>query len=123
MFLPEFIKKSILILLLIYSFYSIFSTFSSIHTNVLQKDAEYKDKILGLKVEKENLESKLITINSDEFIEKEARSRLNMKKEGEEIYLIASNESSKPEEISYLETSGKGKKDTSNFSKWMELLF
>ncbi len=123
MFLPDFIKKFILILLLIYSFSSIFNTFSSIHNNVLKKDAEYKEKILGLKVEKENLESKLAMINSDEFVEKEARTRLNMKKENEEIYLISSNEPQIKEEVSYIETSPKMKKEESNFDKWMELLF
>lgn len=123
MFLPDFLKKSILVLLLIYSIYSVFNTFISIHSNVIQKDTEYKEKILGLKDEKANLEEKLNTINSDEFVEKEARARLNMKKEGEEVYLISSNEAKKPEEVTYMETSSKISKNTSNFDKWMEIMF
>jgi cell division protein FtsB len=123
MFLPIFIKKSVLVLLLIYSLYSLINTFFSIHSNVLQKDAEYKDKILGLKDEKNELEKKLITINSDDFVEKEARSRLNMKKEGEEVYLVSSNEAKKAEEVKYMETVPVISKNHSNFDKWMEILF
>lgn len=123
MFLPDSLKKSILVLLLIYSIYSVFNTFISIHSNVIQKDAEYKDKILGLKDDKTSLEEKLNTINSDEFVEKEARARLNMKKDGEEVYLISSKEAKKPEEVSYMETSSKISKNSSNFERWMEILF
>lgn len=123
MFLPDFLKKSILVVLLIYSIYSIGSTFYSIHSNVIQKDNEYKEKILGLKTEKSNLEEKLQVINSDEFVEKEARTRLNMKKEGEEVYLISSKEAPKSEEVKYTETTAKMNKNLSNFDKWMDILF
>jgi cell division protein FtsB len=123
MFLPDFLKKSILLVLLIYSIYSIGSTFYSIHSNVIQKDNEYKEKILGLKTEKSNLEEKLQVINSDEFVEKEARTRLNMKKEGEEVYLISSKEAPKSEEVKYTETTAKMNKNLSNFDKWMDILF
>lgn len=123
MFLPDFLKKSILLVLLIYSIYSIGSTFYSIHSNVIQKDNEYKEKILGLKTEKSNLEEKLQVINSDEFVEKEARTRLNMKKDGEEVYLISSKEAPKSEEVKYTETTAKMNKNLSNFDKWMDILF
>ena len=123
MFLPDFLKKSILVVLLIYSMYSIGSTFYSIHSNVIQKDTEYKEKILGLKTEKSSLEDKLQLINSDEFVEKEARTRLNMKKEGEEVYLISPKEAPKSEEVKYTETTAKMNKNLSNFDKWMDILF
>jgi len=123
MFLPDFLKKIILVVLLIYSIYSIGSTFYSIHSNVIQKDNEYKEKILGLKTEKSNLEEKLHTINSDEFVEKEARTRLNMKKDGEEVYLISSKEAPKSEEVQYTETTAKISKSLSNFDKWIDILF
>ena len=123
MFLPDFLKKSILVVLLIYSMYSIGSTFYSIHSNVIQKDTEYKEKILGLKTEKSSLEDKLQVINSDEFVEKEARTRLNMKKEGEEVYLISPKEAPKSEEVKYTETTAKMNKNLSNFDKWMDILF
>jgi len=123
MFLPNSIKKLSLILFLIYAFYSTFNTISSIHTNVIQKDQEYQEKILGLKDEKATLETKLNTINSNEFVEKEARSRLNMKKEGEEVYLISSNEVVKTEEVSYTETLPQAPNQASNLDRWMELLF
>lgn len=123
MFLPDFLKKSILVVLLIYSMYSIGSTFYSIHSNVIQKDTEYKEKILGLKTEKSSLEDKLQVINSDEFVEKEARTRLNMKKEGEELYLISPKEAPKSEEVKYTETTAKMNKNLSNFDKWMDILF
>lgn len=123
MFLPEFLKKSILVFLLIYSIYSIGSTFWSIHTNVIEKDKDYQSKILGLKDEKSKLEEKLSIINSDEFVEKEARTRLNMRKDGEEVYLISPKDAEKNENVSYTDTSEKIRKTATNFDKWMELLF
>jgi len=123
MFLPDFAKKLILLALFAYSIYSIGVTFFSIHSNVIQKDTEYKDKILGLKTEKSDLEEKLNKINSDEFVEKEARTRLNMKKEGEELFLISNGDPKKSEEVSYTETTAKSNKNPSNFDKWMEILF
>jgi cell division protein FtsB len=123
MFLPDFLKKTIFLILLIYSIYSIGSTFWSIHTNVIEKDKEYQDKILGLKDERNKLQEKLNSINTDEFVEKEARTRLNMRKEGEEVFLITSNEAEKSEVVSYTETTDRFKKTRSNFDKWMELLF
>lgn len=123
MFLPDFLKKTIFLILLIYSIYSIGSTFWSIHTNVIEKDKEYQDKILGLKDERNKLQEKLNSINTDEFVEKEARTRLNMRKEGEEVFLITSNEAEKSEAVSYTETTDRFKKTRSNFDKWMELLF
>jgi len=123
MFLPEFLKKSILLFLLIYSIYSLVVTFLSIHSNVIQKDNEYKERILGLKDEKAQLENKLNRINSDEFVEKEARTRLNMRKEGEEIYLLSGNEAKKAEEVTYSDTNPNSAKNDSNLSRWMEILF
>jgi cell division protein FtsB len=123
MFLPEFLKKSILLFLLIYSIYSLVVTFLSIHSNVIQKDNEYKERILGLKDEKAQLENKLNRINSDEFVEKEARTRLNMRKEGEEIYLLSGNEAKKAEEVTYTDTNSNSPKNDSNLSRWMEILF
>ncbi len=123
MFLPESIKKISLLLILLYSVYSLADTLISIHTNVIQKDQEYQNKILGLKTEKSDLEQKLELINSNEFVEKEARERLNMKKEGEEIYLITSNQAPQKEEIIYSDIAPKLNKPASNFDRWMEILF
>lgn len=123
MILPDFLKKSIFAFLLLYSFYSLISTFMSIHSNVIQKDSEYQAKILGLKDEKAKLEDKLKVINSDEFVEKEARTRLNMKKDGEEVYLVSANNSPKIDPIVYTDSGEKPLKKLSNFERWMEIIF
>ena len=81
------------------------------------------NKILGLKDEKKSLEDKFQIINSDDFVEKEARTKLNMKKEGEDVYILPSNEAPKSQEISYVEGNSSNLNKTSNFQKWMELLF
>ena len=81
------------------------------------------NKILGLKDEKKNLEDKFQIINSDDFVEKEARTKLNMKKEGLDVYIFPSNEAPKSQEISYVEGNSSNLNKTSNFQKWMELLF
>lgn len=123
MTLPIFIKKSAQVSIVIYALYSLITTTFSIHSNAVQKEEEYQRTILGLKNQKKDFENKLSEVNSAEFVEKEARTRLNMRKDGEEVYLISSNEAKKSLEVTYTETTPKGSKNTSNFQKWMEILF
>jgi len=97
-------------------------TIDSIWQTSVKKDA-LSQQILGLKDQKKALEDKFLVINSDEFIEKEARTKLNMKKEGEEIYLVPSTKAPEAEVVEYVETEGKLQNKQPNFSKWVELLF
>ena len=97
-------------------------TIDSIYQTSKKKDA-LNQQILGLKDQKRTLEDKFLVINSDEFVEKEARTKLNMKKEGEEVYLVPSTSATTTEKIDYIETEAKLIKKQSNFSKWVELLF
>jgi cell division protein FtsB len=122
MFLPFLLKKIILPFLLLLSFYQIYMTIDSIWQTSVKKDA-LSQQILGLKDQKKALEDKFLVINSDEFIEKEARTKLNMKKEGEEIYLVPSTKAPEAEVVEYVETEGKLQNKQPNFSKWVELLF
>jgi len=122
MFLPFLLKKVVLPALLLYGFYNIYLTTVSI-VDTARKSEEMHNKILGLKDEKKNLEDKFQIINSDDFVEKEARTKLNMKKEGEDVYILPSNEAPKSQEISYVEGNSSNLNKTSNFQKWMELLF
>jgi cell division protein FtsB len=121
MFLPFLLKRIVLPGLLFYGFFSIYLTVNSIIDSSKRND-ELNKQILGLKDEKKALEDKFNVINSDEFVEKEARTKLNMKKEGEDVYLIPSNEAPKTENITYIDTKTTATK-ASNFQKWMDLLF
>lgn len=81
-------------------------------------------QILGLETQKKDLEDKFKVINSDDFVEKEARTRLNMKKEGEEVYIVNDNSSKNSNEnISYVESTAVSSQKTSYFQRWVELLF
>lgn len=122
MFLPFLLKKIILPGILLFGFYQIYMTIDSIYQTSKKKDA-LNQQILGLKDQKRTLEDKFLVINSDEFVEKEARTKLNMKKEGEEVYLVPSTSATTTEKIDYIETEAKLVKKQSNFSKWVELLF
>lgn len=97
-------------------------TFDSIWQTSKKKDA-LNQQILGLKDQRKALEDKFLVINSDEFVEKEARTKLSMKKEGEEVYLVPSTEAQVAEKVDYTETEARPAKKQSNFAKWVELLF
>lgn len=123
MTLPVFIKKSAQIFIISYALYSLVLTALSIHNNVILKENQYQKTILGLKTEKKDYENKLAEVNSDEFVEKEARTRLNMRKDGEEVYLISGNDTKKTTDVAYTDIAEKSSKSTTNFQKWMEILF
>lgn len=122
MFLPFLLKKIILPGILLLGFYQIYMTIDSIWQTSVKKD-DLNQQILGLKDQKKSLEDKFLVINSDEFVEKEARTKLNMKKEGEDVYLVPSTKAPETEKVDYVETEGAISKKQSNFSKWVELLF
>ncbi len=122
MLLPFLLKKIILPGIVLFGFYQIYMTIDSVHQTSKKKDA-LNQQILGLKDQKRTLEDKFLVINSDEFVEKEARTKLSMKKEGEEVYLVPSTVVPATEKVDYIETEARLVKKQSNFSKWVELLF
>lgn len=123
MFLPFLLKKVLVPVFIFYSIFSIYQTIESVIETSRKNDLMHK-QILGLETQKKNLEDKFKVINSDDFVEKEARTKLNMKKEGEEVYIVPdSKENLVSDNISYVESSPNLSGKASNFRKWMELLF
>ena len=122
MFLPFLLKKIILPGIVLFGFYQIYMTIDSVYQTSEKKDV-LNQQILGLKDQKRTLEDKFLVINSDEFVEMEARTKLSMKKEGEEVYLVPSTVAPAAEKIDYIETDARLVMKKSNFSKWVELLF
>ncbi len=125
MYLPRLLKNLIYLSVFVYFLYSVYATSSAIY-NSSKKTEEIIHKKDSLGAKKQELESKLQVINTDDFVEKEARTKLNMKKEGEEMYLMPKNDQEKTENITYQETFDFNyeEKDTrSNFEKWVQILF
>jgi cell division protein FtsB len=124
MYLPGFIKNLIYTLTFGYFLYSIYSTAYAIYESS-KKTEEIIHKKEALISEKEELKNKLQVINTDEFVEKEARTKLNMKKEGEELYLIPNNTDENSKKVEYQETLNYVMpiEETSNIEKWFKILF
>lgn len=73
-----------------------------------------QDQLNDLKDEEASLEAKLGEVESDIFVEAEARNKLNMKKEGEIVLIVP-----KGEEIENSITSDEEEKGLSNWGKWL----
>ena len=75
-----------------------------------------QEELVKLQKEQENLQNKLKLAQTPEFIEKEARERLNLAKVGETIVLVESGETQ--EQIKEKETTL-----VPNWKKWWNLFF
>jgi len=111
---------------------SIFNTYKAVTDIVAlsKSEAEADREITRLEEEKSILQKRLESVNSEMFVEKEARTKLNMKKEGEEVYIIPTSSGSVKDqniidESSVLGDSTRNKDlvEASNFEKWLEILF
>lgn len=123
MFLPDFIKKGLQYGLIIFSFFSIYKTTASI-IETSRKGEVLASESKNLNVQKKELEDKFLVINSEEFVEKEARTRLNMKKEGEEVFFIPNSPVSDKDAEDYSSFQEVApQKNKSNVERWFELLF
>lgn len=78
--------------------------------------ADLKKEIASLEEKNESLTELLDYFNSDKFLEKEARLKLNLLKEGEKLVIIASDKQidseNQPEDVQ--------ENKISNFEKWLE---
>lgn len=116
--LPDLLKKIVVYSLFVYGIYNLSAFFIDIYS-LSQKESEKTNKIESLERDKKNLKEKLVYINSDDFVEKEARTKLNMKKEEEQIYIVNNGSSN----IQSAEKETKKKVKKSVFNKWMEVIF
>lgn len=123
MFLPDLLKKSIQYGLIIISLISLYNTTVSV-IETSRKGQVLTAEAKNLNTQKEELEDKFLVINSEEFVEKEARTRLNMKKEGEDVYFIPENEKVTGEKIDYSEYKDVNSENRKSIpDRWFELLF
>lgn len=79
-------------------------------------------QILDLQVKQQNLESLITYLQSSEFIEKEARTRLNLRKEGERIIIIPSGATTTAQ-LNENQISTSTPEQLSNIQKWWQYIF
>jgi len=83
--------------------------------------ADLKKEISSLEEENKEISELLNYFESSEFLEKQARLKLNLLKQGEKLIII------RPEKKEVLSSSSvkenKTKKDISNIKKWWDYLF
>jgi len=116
--LPVLLKRLFFYSAMAYGLYSLFSLSLDIY-NLSLKESEKNQKIQSLEQEKSKLNEKLVFINSNDFVEKEARTKLNMKKENEQIFVV--NNGNNP--VNQDDSENKTKTKKSVFSRWMEVIF
>lgn len=120
----KFLLVSIVLLTASFSF--VRNTRNTIQNN--KRFEEMREEVSRLNREKAELQEDLAFQESDEFIEQEARNRLNMVKPNEELFVLGDNSSLEiNEEDTSIGTqrvvSKKQNTKTSNFVLWVNLLF
>jgi|SRR3990167_3207196 len=106
-------------------------TFSFSFLRIMRSISEGKNRLLEVKnevsqdlKEKENLEKEVMERQSLDFLEREARNRLNLIKPGERMVILPQNNSTDVETETKVEEKGKPlEKPRPNWQKWWELLF
>jgi cell division protein FtsB len=116
--LPILLKRIVFYSAMIFGIYNLTSLSLDIY-GLSQKEAEKNQKIQNLEAEKSKLNERLSYINSEDFVEKEARTKLNMKKEGEQVFVVNNGSDS----FNSSSENEKKQEKKSNFSKWMEVIF
>lgn len=116
--LPVLLKRIVFYSAMIFGIYNLSTLSYDIYQLSLKED-EKKNQIVKLESEKSRLNEKLVYISSSDFVEKEARTKLSMKKENEQVFVVSSG--------NLLDSSSQSNKDEekqkSNFDKWMEVIF
>lgn len=107
--------------LLVLGLYLIVSLSRNIFS-LIKKGEEIKReslKVEKLRAENEELKGQLEYASSPEFIEKEAREKLGLAKEGEQVVVLPEN----VEEIVLDKEKDKGKEELPNWKRWYRLFF
>ncbi|MBU1326534.1 septum formation initiator family protein [Patescibacteria group bacterium] len=86
---------------------------------------ERKDVLTQLQKENEELHRKLDDVQSQEFVEKEARNKLGLVKEGETIIIMPNDPSAGSGQANLQMTNGEKQKEerVPNWQKWWGLFF
>ena len=116
--LPVLLKRIVFYSAMVFGLYNLITLSLDIYS-LSQKEAEKNQKIQSLENEKKELNEKLVFINSEEFVEKEARTKLNMKRENEQIFVINNGSNI----IKSQEINEKPQVKKPIFARWMEVIF
>ncbi len=115
----------LIFLFLVLSFYT-YETFYKKY-QIKKEISILNSQINELKSKKEELQNTKNILTNEDYIEREARLKLNFKKEGEEVVVLvdkpyASNEKESVEQVKIEENKNKisGKE---NFKKWVKVIF
>ncbi len=80
---------------------------------------ERKLQLADIEAQNQRLRQNLAEAQSGEFIEKTAREKLGMIKEGEKIVIVGNDQSASPPAAG----EDNGSQDTANWKKWWSLFF
>lgn len=111
------------ILIIVIVLFSVKAVKEILNRRSINQELSGLDKqILDLQVKQQDLESLITYLQSPEFIEKEARTRLNLRKEGEKIIIIPNESTTKIQTLdSQITTSTP--EQLSNIQKWWHYIF
>jgi len=82
-----------------------------------------KKEIAELKGKNNDLQDFIKYLNSDSFIEEQARLKLNYKKEGEEVFVLKDLDKEEENNYTYSKEPEFMKKRENNFYKWWKYFF
>lgn len=119
-------RRILAFLILIAGLVSIFNLSRSIFSLLSKEEifVQKEKRLLQLKKEKKKLEERLKEVQSPEFIEKEAREKLNLGKRGEVVVILPKLKIEKfASQSSFGAEKLKISQDLPNWKKWYKLFF
>jgi cell division protein FtsL len=125
----SFFKSKLVLASLVFIFFIIgFYTTSSLYQNYqIRKEIAILDKVVK-DLDSDNKELKLAKnkLTNPDFIEREAKLKLNFKKEGEEVVILIDNPYSSEVKEEDKNKKNEGKEDifeSGNVKKWINIIF
>ena len=111
-------KKLLSLFIIIFGLFFIASLGRNVYdlTRTSKQIEKAEIKVAGLEKDQEELKKQLEYVKSDQFVEKEAREKLNFVKEGEVVVVL-------PQEDSNQKPDTSNQKPISNWQKWIKVLF
>jgi cell division protein FtsB len=111
-------KKLISLFIIIFGLFFIASLGRNVYdlTRTSKQIEKAGKKVAGLGKDQEELKKQLEYVKSEQFVEKEAREKLNFVKEGEVVVVL-------PKENSNQTPDDSDQKPLPNWQKWLKILF
>lgn len=122
MFISAQVKYIVLSLLCVIAIFNITRTTSDIISKSKRLE-ELRSDVSTLETEKAALEQELAFKQTDEFVEQEARNKLNLVKPGEEVYIIPTDPDAVSSNFDVLAATDENIAVESNVQQWINLFF